>query len=159
VCVTRPASSRSCARRCAKGSTPPGFGSSLGLRRKRGRRSRRRRSGALVVPFPERPELHGALLLEPRACSRDDRLLLETLAAQAALAIGNARAWAEIAMRERRACEENAYLREAILPAADSERSRDRASACARSWRRCGRWRPRTPPCWCSARRAPARSW
>jgi transcriptional regulator with GAF, ATPase, and Fis domain len=75
---------------------------------------------AVVLPFPERPELHGALILERRAYSRDDHLLLETLAAQAALAIGNARAWEEIAMLERRAREENAYLREAILPAADS---------------------------------------
>src|SRR5262249_60246220 len=80
--------------------------------------------GALVVPFPERPELSGALVVAPRqsgtSYSRDDRALLETLAAQASVAITNARAWAEIELLERRAREENAYLREAALPAADS---------------------------------------
>jgi len=80
--------------------------------------------GALVVPFPGRPELSGALVVAPRQSgtyySRDDRGLLETLAAQASVASTNARAWAEIEMLERRAREENAYLREAALPAADS---------------------------------------
>src|SRR5262249_13413016 len=79
---------------------------------------------ALVVSFPAQPELCGALVLAPRLrgtpYSRDERALLETLAAQAAVAIANARAWEEIAMLERRAREENAYLREAVLPAAHS---------------------------------------
>ena len=82
--------------------------------------------GSLVVAFPPQPGLAGALVLGPRENGaryrRDDRALLDTLAAQAAVAIANARAWEEIRTIEQRAREENAYLRDIVLPAGeDSE--------------------------------------
>ena len=79
---------------------------------------------SVVIAFPAQSHLVGGVLLAPhqdsRPYTRDDRVLLETLAAQVAMAIANARTWEEIRALERRAREENAYLRAATLPAADA---------------------------------------
>jgi transcriptional regulator with GAF, ATPase, and Fis domain len=78
---------------------------------------------ALFVPFGGSDHLAGGLALGARASgrpdSRGDRALVATLAAQAAVAIANARVWDEVRALESRAREENAYLRDAVLPAGD----------------------------------------
>jgi transcriptional regulator with GAF, ATPase, and Fis domain len=72
----------------------------------------------LLVPLPAEHGLTGAFLLGPRSDGRpydaDDRRLLETLAAQSAVAIENARAWQEVRSLEQRLSRENLYLREQL---------------------------------------------
>ncbi|RIK89508.1 MAG: formate hydrogenlyase [Proteobacteria bacterium] len=72
----------------------------------------------LLVPLPAEHGVVGAFLLGPREDGRpynaDDRRLLETLAAQSAVAIENARAWAEVRSLEERLSRENLYLREQL---------------------------------------------
>ena len=99
-------------------------GGALDVALRAGVPSAREIAGALVIAFPAQAQLVGGVLVGPRADgrphTRDDRVLLETLAAQVAMAIANARTWEEIRALERRAREENAYLRAAALPAADA---------------------------------------
>jgi formate hydrogenlyase transcriptional activator len=72
----------------------------------------------LLVPLPAEHGIAGAFLLgarrDGRAYGADDRRLLETLAAQSAVAIENARAWEEVRSLERRLSQENVYLREQL---------------------------------------------
>jgi transcriptional regulator with GAF, ATPase, and Fis domain len=72
----------------------------------------------LLVPLPAEHGVVGAFLLGPRADGRpfggDDRRLLETLAAQSAVAIENARAWDEVRSLEQRLSRENVYLRQEL---------------------------------------------
>jgi len=72
----------------------------------------------LLVPLPAEHGIAGAFLLgarsDGRAYGADDRRLLETLAAQSAVAIENARAWDEVRSLERRLSQENVYLREQL---------------------------------------------
>lgn len=73
---------------------------------------------ALSVPLPPNESRVGALLIGPRTDgrlhTRDDEVLLETLAAQTATALENARAWSAVEDLERQLRAENVYLREEI---------------------------------------------
>ena len=70
----------------------------------------------LAVALPPSDRLVGGMLLGPRHDGRlytaDDVALLETMAAQVAIALENARAWEAVQALERRLTSENAYLRE-----------------------------------------------
>lgn len=72
----------------------------------------------LVVALPPSTSLIGGFLLGARTDGRlythDDEELGETLAAQAAVAIENARVWEEVRSLERRLAAENVYLRQEI---------------------------------------------
>ena len=72
----------------------------------------------LLVPLPSEHGVAGAFLLGPRSDGRpygaDDRRLLETLAAQSAVALENAHAWREVRALEQRLARENVYLREQL---------------------------------------------
>jgi transcriptional regulator with GAF, ATPase, and Fis domain len=72
----------------------------------------------LLVPLPAEHGVTGAFLLGPRSDGRgygtDDRRLLETLAAQSAVALENAHAWREVRALEQRLARENVYLREQL---------------------------------------------
>ncbi len=72
----------------------------------------------LIVPLPAAGEHVGGLLLgartDKRPYTRDDERLLETLAAQTAVALDNARAWDEVRRLEQRLAAENLYLREEV---------------------------------------------
>jgi transcriptional regulator with GAF, ATPase, and Fis domain len=72
----------------------------------------------LLVPLPAEHGTSGAFLLGPRSDGRaygaDDRRLLETLAAQSAVALENAHAWREVRALEQRLARENVYLREQL---------------------------------------------
>jgi transcriptional regulator with GAF, ATPase, and Fis domain len=73
---------------------------------------------ALLVPLPAEHGIAGAFLLGAKSDGRpynaDDRRLLETLAAQSAVALENARAWQEVRALEQRLSRENHYLREQL---------------------------------------------
>jgi formate hydrogenlyase transcriptional activator len=72
----------------------------------------------LLVPLPSEHGIAGAFLLGAKSDGRpynaDDRRLLETLAAQSAVALENARAWQEVRSLEQRLSRENLYLREQL---------------------------------------------
>lgn len=72
----------------------------------------------LSVPLPPNESQVGALLIGPRTDgrlhTRDDEVLLETLAAQTAAALESARAWSAVEDLERQLRAENVYLREEI---------------------------------------------
>ncbi|HEY8495214.1 MAG TPA: sigma 54-interacting transcriptional regulator, partial [Myxococcota bacterium] len=72
----------------------------------------------LLVPLPAEQGVTGAFLLGPRRDGRpygaEDRRLLETLAAQSAIALENAHAWREVRALEQRLARENVYLREQL---------------------------------------------
>ncbi len=73
---------------------------------------------ALSVPLPPNESRVGAMLLgtrtDGRLHTRDDEILLETLAAQTAAALENARAWSAVENLESQLRAENIYLREEI---------------------------------------------
>src|SRR5262245_63929440 len=77
----------------------------------------------LAVPLPPTATHVGGLLLgartDGRPYTRDDERLLETLAAQASVALDNARAWEEVRQLEQRLAAENLYLREEMQHAHD----------------------------------------
>ena len=81
-------------------------------------RALERLGAVLLVPLPAEHGISAAFLLGPRGDGRaygaDDRRLLETLAAQSAVAIENARAWQEVRSLEQRLSRENLYLREQL---------------------------------------------
>jgi transcriptional regulator with GAF, ATPase, and Fis domain len=72
----------------------------------------------LIVPLPATATHGGGLLLGARTdghpYTRDDERLLETLAAQTAVALDNARAWDEVRRLEQRLAAENLYLRHEV---------------------------------------------
>ena len=105
----------------------------------------------------------GGLLLGPRTdgrpYTREDELLLETLAAQTSVALENARAWEEVRRLEQRLAAENLYLREEVQHAREVDGHRREQSRAARRARagRAGRAdRRHGARAW--ARPAPARS-
>lgn len=73
---------------------------------------------ALCVPLPPNESRAGAIVLgtrtDGRLHTRDDEVLLETLAAQTAAALENARAWTAVEDLEKQLRAENVYLREEI---------------------------------------------
>ncbi|MDG2306599.1 MAG: sigma 54-interacting transcriptional regulator [Candidatus Binatia bacterium] len=79
---------------------------------------------ALSVPLPPNESRVGALLLgtrtDGRLHTRDDEILLETLAAQTVAALENARAWSAVQDLEKKLRAENVYLREEIDLATDT---------------------------------------
>ena len=79
---------------------------------------------SLAVPLVAKDGVAGSILVGPRTDgrlhTRDDEMLLETLAAQAAIALENARAWESVQELERQLRAENVYLREEIDLAADT---------------------------------------
>ncbi len=79
---------------------------------------------ALAIPLAATGEFTGSILVGPRTDgrlhTRDDEILLETLAAQTTVALENARAWESVRELERRLRAENFYLREEIDLAADT---------------------------------------
>jgi formate hydrogenlyase transcriptional activator len=78
---------------------------------------------SLTVPLPSTATHVGGLLLGPRSdarpYTREDERVLETLAAQTAVALDNARAWDEVRRLEQRLAAENLYLREEVQLAHD----------------------------------------
>src|SRR4029453_12523876 len=72
----------------------------------------------LVVPLPSSATHVGGIFLGARSdgqpYTRDDERLLETLAAQTAVALDNAHAWEEVRRLEQRLAAENLYLREEV---------------------------------------------
>ena len=91
-------------------------------------RARSERAGCelgvhLAVPLPPTAGHLGGLLLGQRADgrrhTREDERVLETLAAQTAVALENARAWEEVRRLEQRLAAENLYLREEVQLAHD----------------------------------------
>ena len=78
---------------------------------------------SLAVPLPSTATHVGGLLLGPRTdgrmYTREDERVLETLAAQTAVALDNARAWDEVRRLEQRLAAENLYLREEVQLAHD----------------------------------------
>lgn len=79
---------------------------------------------ALSIPLTTTSDVTGSLLVGPRSDgrlhTRDDEILLETLAAQTTIALENARAWESVKELEDRLRAENVYLREEIDLAADT---------------------------------------
>jgi transcriptional regulator with GAF, ATPase, and Fis domain len=77
----------------------------------------------LAVSLPPTPGHVGGLLLgertDGRRYTREDERVLETLAAQTAVALENARAWEEVRRLEQRLAAENLYLREEVQLAHD----------------------------------------
>lgn len=73
---------------------------------------------ALAIPLATTEDLTGAILVGPRTDgrlhTRDDEILLETLAAQTTVALENARAMDAVKELEKRLRAENVYLREEI---------------------------------------------
>jgi len=78
---------------------------------------------SLAVPLPPTATHVGGLLLGPRTIgrpyTREDERVLETLGAQTAVALDNARAWDEVRRLEQRLAAENLYLREEVQLAHD----------------------------------------
>ena len=96
----------------------------LGVPAARGAVERARELGVhLAVPLPPTASHVGGLLLGQRADgrrhTREDERVLETLAAQTAVALENARAWEEVRRLEQRLAAENLYLREEVQLAHD----------------------------------------
>jgi transcriptional regulator with GAF, ATPase, and Fis domain len=90
----------------------------------RGAAERARELGVqLAVPLPPTASHVGGLLLgqrtDGRPHTREDERVLETLAAQTAVALENARAWEEVRRLEQRLAAENLYLREEVQLAHD----------------------------------------
>lgn len=79
---------------------------------------------ALGIPLSTTTDVMGSLLVGPRSDgrlhTRDDEILLETLAAQTTIALENARAWESVKALEDRLRAENVYLREEIDLAVDT---------------------------------------
>jgi transcriptional regulator with GAF, ATPase, and Fis domain len=77
----------------------------------------------LAVSLPSTATRVGGLLLgqrtDGRPYTREDERVLETLAAQTAVALDNARAWEEVRRLEQRLAAENLYLREEVQLAHD----------------------------------------
>ena len=82
-------------------------------------------AASVLVPLRAKAPVAAALLVgqrgDGRPYTRDDEILLETLAAQAAAALDNARAWDTVRALERRLQAENVYLREEVTLALDVE--------------------------------------